>query len=70
MKIRESISAKERNAVTFWYCVTENAQVTIASSYRISRSTVCRIITETSDAIWTVFMREKWKEISHSFENK
>ena len=41
---------------------------------------MCRILTETSNAIWTVLMREgfltcpsmeeEWKEISQSFENK
>ena len=53
---------------------TGNAQTTIAASYRISRSTVCRIITETCDAIGIVLMRGgfltcpstevEWKEIS------
>ena len=76
---RESIGAPERLAATLRYCVTGDAQTTIAA-YRISRSTVCRIITETWDAIWTVlmkedfltcpFMEEEWIEISQSFENK
>ena len=79
-KMRESIGASERLAVTLRYCVTADAQTTIAAIYRISRSTVCRIITETYDAIWTVLMREgfltcpskeeEWKEKSQSFENK
>ena len=56
--MRESIGASERlvSAVLCnWRCTT-----TIAASYRIIRSTVCRIITETCDAIWTVLMRESF----------
>ena len=78
--MRESIGATERLVATLRYCVTGDARTTTAASYRISRSTVCRIITETCDAIWTVLMREgfltcpskeeEWKEISQSFENK
>ena len=78
--MRESIDASERLAVTLRYCVTGDAQTTIAASYRISQSTVCRIATEAYDAIWTVLMREgfltcpskeeEWKEKSQSFENK
>ena len=78
--MRESIGATERLVATLRYCVTGDARTTTAASYRISRSTVCRIITETCDAIWTVLMREgfltclskekEWKEISQSFESK
>ena len=52
-KMRESIGASERIAVTLRSCVTGDAQTTIAASCRISRSSVCRIITETCDAIWS-----------------
>ena len=78
--MRESVGASERLAITLQYCVTGDAQTTIVSSYRISQSTVCKIITETCDATWAVLMREgfltcpsmkkEWKEISQSFENK
>ena len=50
------IGVRERLAVTLRYCVTGNAQTTIATSYMISRSTVCKVITETCDAICTAFM--------------
>ena len=56
--MRESLGASERLAVTLRYCVTGDAQTAITASYRISRSTVCRIIIETCDAIWTVLMSE------------
>ena len=78
--MRESIGASERLSVTLQYCVTGDAQTTIVASYRISRSTLCRIIAETSNAIWTVIIREgfltcpsmekEWEEVSQSFENK
>ena len=78
--MRESISTSERLAVALRYCVTGNVQRKIAANYGISRSTTCKIIIETRDAIWTVLMRggfltclsteEEWKEISQSFENK
>ena len=75
--MRDLIGTSERLGVTFQYCVTGNAETTIAASSRISLSTVCRIITRTGDAIWTVSMRKdlsvhggRKKEISQSFENK
>ena len=37
-KMRESIGASERLPVTLRYCVTGNAQTTIAGSYKISQS--------------------------------
>ena len=56
--MRESIATNERLPVTLQYCATGDAQTTIAAKYIISQSTVCRIITETCDAIWTVFIRK------------
>ena len=78
--MRESISTSERLAVALRYCVTGNTRRKIAANHGTSRSTMCRIIIETCDAIWTVLMREgfltclsteeEWNEISQSFENK
>ena len=56
--MRDSRGASDRLAVTLRYCITGDAYTTIVVSYRRRRSTVCRLITETCDAIWTVFMRE------------
>ena len=53
-KMKESIGASERLSVTLRYCVTGDAQTTIAASYRISRSTVCRIITDCYGQLWTI----------------
>ena len=49
--MRDPISPSERLAVTLRYLVTEDAQCTVATSYRISPSAVSRIITEACDAI-------------------
>ena len=78
MKIIESIATSERLLVTLLYCATGDAQKTIAAKYIISQSTMCRIITETRDAIWTVlkrkefltcpFMEEEWKGISQGLD--
>ena len=48
--MRDPISPSERLAVTLRYLITEDAQCTVATSYRISPSAVSRIITETCDA--------------------
>ena len=56
-KMRESIAATERLVATLRYCVTGDARTTTAASYRVSRSTVCRIITEMCYAIWTALIR-------------
>ena len=50
--MREAISAKQRLAVTLRYLTTGNAHSTIAASYRMSPTTVGRIIFETCQAIW------------------
>ena len=57
---------------------TGDAQKAIAAKYIISQSTMCRIITEIRDAIWTVlkrkefltcpFMEEEWKGISQGLD--
>ena len=45
---RESIGAEERLCATFRYLVTGDAQTTIATSYRISPTSIGRIIKETT----------------------
>ena len=50
---REPIGPSERLCVTLRYLLTGDAQTTIAASYRMSRSSVSRIIKETSDALWS-----------------
>lgn len=50
---REPIGPSERLCVTLRYLVTGDAQTTIAASYRMSKSSVSRIVRETSDALWS-----------------
>ena len=48
---REPIGPQERQCVTLRYPVTGDAQSTIASSYRISKTSISRIILETCEAL-------------------
>ena len=79
-KMRESISAQERLCVTLRYLVTGDAQITIATNYRMSPSVVGRIILETSNAIWSVLKenqfvepprtQKEWEAVAHEFYDK
>ena len=51
---RDSIGPSERLCVTLRYLVTGDAQSTISLSYRISKTSVTRIMKETKDALWKV----------------
>ena len=53
-KMREPISVDQRLYVTLRYLVTGDANVTIAASYRMSPTTVGRIVKETCAVIWNV----------------
>ena len=55
---REAISPEERLCVTLKYVVTGDAHVTIAASYRISPTSISRIIKETTKVIWNI-LRDK-----------
>ena len=77
---REAIGPSERLSVTLRYFVTGDAQITIAQSFRISPTSICRIVDETCKVIWDVLLEngfitaptteEEWKTIANSFENK
>ena len=77
--MRDPVSPSERLAVTLRFLVTGDAQCTIAASYRISASTISRIISETCAAIWTSLKernylyvpseKQEWKTIAKEFEN-
>ena len=75
---REAISPSERLCLTLRYLVTGDAQISIANSYRVSPTSVGRIIAETCEVLWIVLrqtgylkcpatMRE-WKNIAQNFE--
>ena len=74
----ECVSADQRLCITMRYLVTGDAKATIASSYRVGRTTVGRIISETCNAIWTKLLEDRylkcpttqveWKKIAIRFE--
>ncbi|CAB4001870.1 Hypothetical predicted protein [Paramuricea clavata] len=76
-RMREPIPPDERLSVTLRYLVTGDAYTTIAASYRISPTTVGRIVQETCDALWNAlseqgFLRvpcntNDWKSIANDF---
>ena len=53
-KMREPVYVGQRLSVTLRYFVTGDAHVTIAASYRMSPTTVGRIVKETCAVIWNV----------------
>ncbi|XP_057302829.1 uncharacterized protein LOC130636991 [Hydractinia symbiolongicarpus] len=75
---REAISPSERLCLTLRYLVTGDSQVSIACSYRVSPTSITRIVAETCEALWTMLLREgylrcpitseEWKKISQKFE--
>lgn len=60
---RESISAEERLCVTLRFLASGDSQSTISGSYRISRSSISRIIRETTQALWDVLLEQDFLEI-------
>ena len=77
---REAIGPEERLCVTLRYLATGDAQITIGSSYRISPTTIGRIISETTKTIWDVLLEKgflkapsmagEWKDIASVFESR
>ncbi len=77
---REVIEPGKRLSVTLRYLVTGDAQTTIAASYRMNKTSVSRIIKETTDVIWDVLMKagylkvpkneNDWREVAEEFEVK
>ena len=63
---------------TIWYLISGDAQLSIAISFRVSPTTVSRIIQETCGVIWDELCRRgyldvpdteyKWKKIAKEFE--
>ena len=78
--MRDPIGLSERLALTLRYLVTGDAQRTIAASYRISPTTITRVLSETCDALWDSLLNLKfidppsteaqWREIAAEFETK
>ena len=77
---REAIQPNERLSVTLRYLVTGDAFNTIGNSYRMSGTTVGRIVRETCDILWKVLLekgflnvpstQDEWRQIAEEFEGK
>ena len=76
----EPISVGQRLCVTLSYLVTGDAHVTIAASYRMSPTTVGRIVKETCTVTWNVLCDKRyvsspssekaWKNVSAGFQQR
>jgi hypothetical protein len=76
--MREAITASERLALTIHYLAYGESQQSMSFSYRIAKSTVSSIITETYEALWealagtylrTPKTHEEWMAISDGFRD-
>ena len=77
---REPTGPEQRLCVKLRYLVIGDAHVTIATSYRISPTSIGRIIKETTGAICAVFLEKgflqpsqsskDWENIFRGFENR
>lgn len=77
LNVRASIEPAERLALTLRYLATGSSQVSLSFNFRMGRSTVCGILKETCEAIWTALKQEhvrvpsceaEWVGISKQFE--
>ena len=63
-RFRKPISASERLALTLRYLATGESQQSLSFSYRIGKSTVSSIVSETSLAIFNAlkdpYMKKRW----------
>ena len=78
-KFREAISAEERLVVTLRFLATGDAQQSISYSFRIGKTTLSHIISETCDAIYQCLKdtylspptsEDDWLKIAGLFEEK
>ena len=74
---RPAITPAERLAITIRFLATGNSQASMSFNFRVGRSTICEIVKETSEAIWSVLQPlyvkhpttdEEWIGISNQFE--
>ena len=79
-KFRQPTGAKERLCVTLKHLVSGDSHVSVGMSYRISPTTVGRVIKETCNVIWNVLKNEgfldapasetDWEKITCDFEKR
>ena len=66
LKWRPTATPAERLCVTHRYLATEDVQFTIASSYRISPATLCRIVRETTQVPGNALLEKGYPDSSKS----
>ncbi len=79
-KMREPVSPDERLIITLRYLTTGDAQTTIGANYRMSPTTVGRMINETCKSIWNRLSEQdylkvptteaEWERIDKEFEDR
>ena len=76
-KMRKVILAEERLAVTLHFLATGDSQQSLSFSFRMGKTTVSNIVTDTSNAIYQVLKekylsaphaKEEWLKISQEFK--
>ena len=77
---REAIGPSERLTVTLKYIFAGTSQIDLAGMFRISPTSISRIINETSSALWNCLLAEKyishpeneieWSAVANEFERK
>ena len=65
--MRKAIIAEERLAVTLRFLATGDSQQSLSFSFRMGKTTVSNIVTETSNAIYQV-LKEKYLSAPHTKE--
>lgn len=75
-KFRKAISASERLCLTLHYLAYGGSQQSLSFSFRIAKSTISSIVSETCSAIWTCLKEQylcpprtstEWKKIAKDF---
>ena len=75
-RAREAITASERLTIALRYLASGDSQQSLALNFHVGRTTVCNIIRETCEAIWSALSdgylkalqnQEDWIQISQNF---
>ena len=73
---RKSIPARKRLVIALRYLVEGSSQQALSMSFRVGKSTVCKIVKEVCDAIYNMLLpiylcppstEEEWKQVSEEF---
>ena len=78
-KFRKAISAAEKLAIILRFLATGDSQQTLSFLFRVGKTAVCKIVAETSGAIYSVLekpyllppkTKEDWLRIAQEFKDK